>query len=174
MTTRILGLIITMLALAASAQAQTSSDGLLKVKPGTTIIVTTLEGEEIKGLASAPSPNNVTVWTKAGQRVVALADIRKVQKPDGTGNGAATGAALGLLSVLTDNTEDDPMVPEALNTTINVFAAATAVTLCALAGWAVDSLIKKRKTIYAAKAPQLRSRASLVVKGRMVGVSIAF
>lgn len=172
-----LGLVLPMLGLAASAQAQTLSDWTLKVKPGNAIFVTTLDGEEIKGNAGTAARGTLTVLTAAGPRVVAVADIQKVQKHDDSWTGAAIGGAAGLVMSLVEianGTGDDPMVPQVLNNTLNAFATALTVSVCALVGWSIDALIKKRKTIYAGDASQPRSRASLVIKGRMVGVAVTF
>lgn len=175
MTNTILALLVPMLAVAASAQAQTSPDWTQKVKSGKTIFVTTLTGEQITGKAQAAGPGTITVSTATGRRIVSVADVQKVQKLDETWTGAAIGAGVGVLSIVTDPTlDDDPMIPEALNNTINAFAAAIAVTGCALVGWGIDALVKTRKTIYAADAPQPRSRVSLAINRRMVGVTIAF
>ena len=114
--------------------------------------------------------------TPAGPRTIPLQDIQRVQKHDLPWTGAAYGGAfftlLALGSAMQAVTECPPPDRAPDCKTDPVARTVTGIGAgAALIGWGLDVLIKKRKTIY---DRQPRTRASLIIKGRMVGLAIAF
>ncbi|HUF23514.1 MAG TPA: hypothetical protein VMN81_05245 [Vicinamibacterales bacterium] len=168
------------LSLPAAVAAQTEApEWARKVRRGAIVFVTTSGGESIEGTAGAITGTSMIVATRSGPLTLAMADIAKVQKPDGAGNGALTGALAGLgvgvLVVASRDCANDFL--QSLCETVSSAALVGLPLIGAGLGWAIDAGVKGRDTIFDANRAARGGRGTrltLSIAPRAIRARIAF
>lgn len=150
---------VTLLAATSVASAQTSP-GILPLKLGQTVWVTTSEGLDMKGVVSGITPTTLEVSGEAGTRQFLVAETRRIAKRDGNRNGFLIGAGVGALPfaiglVSGEGGSCDFGKPCYTNREI-VATALLSGAIWGTIGALIDNAIEGRQTIYTRSAPALQ------------------
>ncbi len=129
--------------------------GAAIVRTGQYVWLTRADGIEVAGSVTSIDPDEIVLATTAGLVLVPAADVQRLERPDGTGDGIWRGAIVGagsgaaLLAILNAACRGDCMnMSGAL-----IIGAGLGGGLGAAGGAAVDGLHRNRDTIFERAAP---------------------
>ena len=123
--------------------------GAAVVRTGQFVWVTDAAGTEVAGHVTRIDPDDIVLATATGLAIVPVADVRRIERPDGIGNGIGYGALIGaglgatFLAVATARCQGDCMnMAGAL-----ILGGGVGSGLGAAGGAVVDGLRRHRETL---------------------------
>jgi hypothetical protein len=165
-----------------SQSAQSDADAIRqRVKEGQKVRITDDQGREWRGRIGTFTPDKLTLITSdRQQRDVPYGTILRIDRPhDGLGNGAliglGTGAAVGLLAVISEESNCEPTEFFGCGDPIGAaYIAAPLVIggLGAAIGVGIDALIKKDPTLFRRSGASRVTLAPTIARG-VRGVTVS-
>ena len=143
---RMLGLVLFVLALPSSTQAQVPA-WAQEIKLGKPLFLTTAAGERIEGVAGQVTPDAILVATPVGVRSVPYRELRRAEKRDALWTGAAIGAGVSAgVSFVVIATNADCTTDHCRSE--NAAAVIGGAIYGGLIGWGLDALVKGKTTVF--------------------------
>lgn len=147
--------------------------GAAIVRTGQYVWLTRADGIDVAGSVTRITPDEIILATTAGLVLVPVADVQRLERPDGVGDGIRRGAVIGagagaaLLAVLNAACRGDCMYTWGAL----ILGGGVGGALGAAGGAVVDGVSRHRETIFERAAPGQTVTVFPLVRPRSTGVA---